>query len=172
MKLNYPFQPARQLPERTQECWLILSSGAIVKSQPAQPYVLVIDDDDNMRFFMINVLKTAGFEVTGVGKGSKGLLTAQKKPPAIIILNVIMPDEEALFIYGCFRHDAHLKHIPIIMLSGIDPKTFFHYQKFEGAQVHGIPYPDAYLENPPEAEYLVNTVRRLIDKKETPCPFE
>ena len=139
-----------------------------MKSQPAQPHVLVIDEDDNMRFFLINVLKTAGFEVTGIGKGSEGLLTAKKKSPAIIILNVIMPDEEALFLYGCFRHDACLKHIPVIMLSGIDQKTFFHYQKFQGAQVHGIPYPDAYLENPPEAEELVNTVRRLIGKKETP----
>ena len=143
-----------------------------MKTQPAQPHVLVIDEDDNMRFFLINVLKTAGFEVTGVGKGSEGLQAAKKKSPAIIILNVIMPDEEALFLYGCFKQDTHLKHIPVIMLSGIDPKTFFHYQKYQGVQDHGIPYPDAYLENPPEAEELVNTVRRLIGKKETPCPFE
>ena len=143
-----------------------------MKSQPAQPHILVIDEDDNMRFFVINILKTAGFEVTGVGKGSEGLITAKKESPVIIILNVIMPDEEALFLYGCFKHDAHLKHIPVIMLSGIDQKTFFHYQKFQGAQVHGIPYPDAYLENPPEAEELVNIVRGLIEKKETPCPFE
>ena len=139
-----------------------------MKLQPAQSHVLVIDADDNMRFFLINVLKTAGFKVTGVGKGSEGLLSAKEKSPAVIILNVIMPDDEALFLYGCFRHDECLKHIPVIMLSGIDPKTFFHYQKFQGAQVHGIPYPDAYLENPPEAEELVNTVRRLIGKKETP----
>lgn len=139
-----------------------------MKSQPVQPHILVIDADDSMRFFLINVLNAAGFETTGVDKGSKGLLTAQKKPPAIIILNVIMPDEEALFTYGCFRHDACLKHIPVIMLSGIDQKTFFHYQKYQGAQVHGIPYPDAYLENPPEAEELVSIVRGLIGKKETP----
>jgi hypothetical protein len=54
------------------------------------------------------------------------------------------------------------------MLSGIDQKTFFHYQKFQGAQVHGTPYPDAYLENPPEAEELINIVRGLIGKKESP----
>ncbi len=137
-----------------------------MKSQPAQPYVLVIDEDDNMRFFLINVLKTAGFDVAGVGKGSEGLLSAKEKSPAVIILNVIMPDEEALCLYDCFRHDECLKHIPVIMLSGIDRKTFFHYRKFQGAQARGIPYPDAYLENPPEAEELVDTVRRLIDKKE------
>jgi hypothetical protein len=43
-----------------------------------------------------------------------------------------MPDQEALFMCKCFRQDACLKHIPVIMLSGIDSKTFFHYQKFPG----------------------------------------
>jgi DNA-binding response OmpR family regulator len=142
--------------------------GAIVKAQPVQPHILVIDEDDDMRFFLINVLKTAGFAVTGVCKCADGLLCARKEYPAVIILNVITPDEEALFTYGCFKQDAYLKHIPVIMLSGIDPKTFFHYQKYQGAQVHGIPYPEAYLENPPETEELVNTVRRLIAEKETP----
>ena len=135
-----------------------------MKPQTTQPHVLVIDEDDSMRFFLINVLKTAGFEVTGVGKGSEGLSCARQKSPALIILNVIMPDETALSLYDCFRQDACLKDIPVIMLSGIDAKTFFHYQKFQGAGAHGIPYPDAYLENPPEAEDLVATVRRLIEK--------
>ncbi len=144
----------------------------MVKLQPVQPHILVIDEDDNMRFFLINILKSAGFVVTGVGKGFKGFLAAKNDSPAVIILNVIMPDQEALFMYKCFRQDACLKHIPVIMLSGIDSKTFFHYQKFQGAQVDGVPCPDAYLEKPPEAEELVNTVRRLILKKENPCPFE
>lgn len=137
-----------------------------MKPPVTQPHILVIDEDDSMRFFLINVLKTAGFEVTGACSGSEGLFCAREKPPALIILNVIMPDDAALCLYECFRQDTCLKDIPVIMLSGIDAKTFFHYQKFQGAKAHGIPYPDAYLENPPEAEELVGTVFRLIEKKE------
>jgi CheY-like chemotaxis protein len=67
-------------------------------------------------------------------------------------------------MYRDLRVDDELKDIPVIMLSGIAKKTFFHSQNVLDAYTsQSVREPDAYIEKPPEAEDLLESVRGLLN---------
>lgn len=125
--------------------------------------ILVVADELDMLIFLSNLLRAEGFEVIEANNGEQGLVKARKNSPALIILDVMMPEESGIQTYQALKYDKQLRRIPVIMLSAIDKKTFSHYQKFETIKNRqGIPEPEAFLEKPPEAEDLINTVLKLM----------
>jgi DNA-binding response OmpR family regulator len=125
--------------------------------------ILVVGYELDMLIFLANLLRNEGFEVIAVSNGQDGINRARKKPPALVILDVMMPGESGIQTYRLLKNDRQLNRIPVIMLSAIDRETFFHYQKFDGLKTgQGIPEPDAFLEKPPETEELIGIVNRLL----------
>lgn len=115
--------------------------------------------------FLANLLSSVGFEPLGACGMSEGLKIARSRLPALIILDVMMPDNKGIRLYHHLKNDAILKTVPVIMLSAIDRETFFLYEKFQTPSKPGIsPEPDAYLEKPPEAEELLRAVHALISR--------
>ena len=110
--------------------------------------ILVVDDDQDMRIFVSTVVETLGFEPIAVKDGVEALEKARLNPPALVILDVMMPKiDDGIQSYRRFRTDPGLAHIPIIMLSAIAEKTFLHSIKMlsprQGTQ---LPEPEAYME--------------------------
>jgi CheY-like chemotaxis protein len=66
-------------------------------------------------------------------------------------------------MYREVRKDPQLSGIPVIMVSALSKKTFFHSQKvvdeYEGVK---MPEPAAYIEKPPEADELLDAVRKIL----------
>ncbi|MBU1569828.1 MAG: response regulator, partial [Proteobacteria bacterium] len=80
---------------------------------------------------------------------------------------VMMPGEGGVQMYRHLKTDKTLKDIPVIMLSAVAKKTFIHYLKMLNIQLNdSIPYPDAYMEKPPEAEELLRITGELILQKD------
>ncbi len=125
--------------------------------------ILVVGYELDMLIFLANLLRNEGFQVLAVNNGADGIKKARKKPPALVILDVMMPGESGIYTYRLLKNDGQLNRIPVIMLSAIDRETFFHYQKFDGFKTgQGIPEPEAFLEKPPEAEELIRLVNEFI----------
>ncbi|MFZ3044650.1 MAG: response regulator [Desulfatirhabdiaceae bacterium] len=130
---------------------------------PATPKILIVNDDASMQIFLINLLTSAGYDAIGIGNRIDGLNMARTLSPALIVLDVMMPDDGGIHLYRNLKLDHLLKHIPVIMLSGLDRNLFFHYQTFQCHQTGlGLPQPEAYLEKPPEAGTLVDLIRDLL----------
>ena len=125
--------------------------------------VLVVDDELDMRTFIMTLLETEGFKPITAEDGIKGLEVAREKKPALIILDVMMPRESGITMYREIKSDSELKNIPVIMLSALAKKTFFHSQKvlndYKGEK---IPAPEAYIEKPPEPEELLAAINNLL----------
>jgi DNA-binding response OmpR family regulator len=122
----------------------------------------VVADESDTRVFLFNLLKGAGFEAVVACNMSEGLDIAESILPALIILDVMMTDKKGILMYHHLKNDAILKTVPVIMLSAIDRKTFYLYEKFYSPlNPASVPEPDAYIEKPPEADELVHTVRTL-----------
>ena len=89
-------------------------------------------------------------------------LIKQEKPD-LVILDVLMPRESGIRLYRNLKTDKKLKHIPVLILSGIAERSFLRSQKalteFGG---EAVPEPEAYLEKPVEAEELAAAVKKLI----------
>ncbi|MFH2046142.1 MAG: response regulator [Pseudomonadota bacterium] len=125
--------------------------------------ILVVADELDILIFLSNLLRAEGFEVVEADNGEQGLAKARKNLPALIILDVMMPEESGIQTYQALKYDKRLQRIPVIMLSAINKETFSHYQKFESIKARqGIPEPEAFLEKPPEAEELINAVLKLM----------
>jgi CheY-like chemotaxis protein len=100
-----------------------------------KPKILVVDDERDMRIFVSTVVETMGFEAIAVQDGAEALLKAGSTPPALVILDVMMPKiDDGIQTYRQFRTDPSLSHIPIIMLSAIAEKTFLHSIKMLSPQ--------------------------------------
>jgi CheY-like chemotaxis protein len=126
--------------------------------------ILVVDDELDMRIFVSAVVETLGFEATVAEDGVEAVEKAKLAPPALVILDVMMPKiDDGIQAYQKFKTDRRISHIPIIILSAIAKKTFFHsirmLSSLKGSQ---LPEPHAYMEKPPDVGDLGNLIRRLL----------
>jgi CheY-like chemotaxis protein len=125
--------------------------------------VLVVDDEQDIRIFITTLLETNGYKPIPAEDGREGLELARSRKPALIIMDIMMPRESGIYMYREVKKDPGLKDVPVIMVSALSKKTFFHSQKvldeYEGDKV---PEPTAYIEKPPEADELLDAVRSAI----------
>jgi CheY-like chemotaxis protein len=125
--------------------------------------VLVVDDELDMRTYISTLLETSGFKPLLAENGIQGLDMARRDKPKLIILDVMMPKESGINMYRELRKDPELKGIPVIMLSALSRKTFFHSQKLlDEYNGEKIPEPEAYIEKPPEPEELLQAIENSL----------
>jgi len=128
--------------------------------------ILVVDDEMDMRIFMKTLFETGGYLPTIAKNGKEGLEKAKTISPDLIVLDVMMPGEGGVYMYRELRSDENLKKIPVIMLSGVGKKSFFHYLKMLNIRIEDqvIPEPEAYLEKPPDPGELLKIARSILEK--------
>lgn len=126
--------------------------------------VLIVDDELDMRIFLSTLLETNGYKPVVSTDGMEGIRKARQIKPDLIILDVMMPKAGGIQMYRDLRVDSELEGIPVIMLSGIAKKTFFHSQNvLDSYMDQSVREPDAYIEKPPEAEEFLQSVRGLLN---------
>lgn len=64
----------------------------------AQKTVCVVDDDDMVRATMCSALEDAGFRVLQASGGVEGLKKIETEKPAVVVLDIIMPDRQGIDI--------------------------------------------------------------------------
>lgn len=125
--------------------------------------VLIVDDEPDMRVFLTTLLETNGFKPLSAEDGRQGMEIARSRKPALIILDVMMPKESGIGMYRELKGDPDLKDIPVIMLSALSRKTFFHSQRvLDEYRGEKIPEPAAYMEKPPEPDELLEAIRKCL----------
>jgi CheY-like chemotaxis protein len=126
--------------------------------------ILLVDDESDMQIYLSTVVETMGLEPIVAADGTEALEKARAIQPALVILDVMMPGiEDGLKTYRKFREDDGLERIPIIMVSAIARKTFFHsirlLKPLSGRQ---LPEPEAYMEKPPDAAELNRLIQMFL----------
>ncbi len=127
--------------------------------------ILIVDDEADMRFFLSTLAKTSGYEPVLAKNGKEGMQKALERTPDLLILDVMMPGEGGIQMYRQIRTDPNLKHTPIIMLSAIAKKTFYHYLSMLNVKMdQAIASPQAYIEKPPDAGELLALIQSILEK--------
>ncbi|OUS32137.1 hypothetical protein A9Q99_01660 [Gammaproteobacteria bacterium 45_16_T64] len=81
--------------------------------------VLVIDDDECMlRQVLFRLERHENVKVIKAKNGKKGILSAEKKEPDLIILDWMLPDLRGPAVLKRLKKDAKTKDIPVLMLTG------------------------------------------------------
>ena len=126
-------------------------------SSPDEPScVLLVEDDPALRRYLEVVLDRAGYVVASAGDGleaMKFLLTARID---VIVTDALMPNLDGYELCRFVRNSDHLSHLPIILLSALDPKN----STDESEQV------DAFLAKPVSPEDLLAACAAHLHKKQ------
>ena len=85
--------------------------------------ILVIDDDEEVRYTIGQYLLSKGYEVLFAEDGDKGLQMAIENQPFAITLDVMLPGKDGWSVLKELKGDAHTKDIPVIMVSIIGDKN-------------------------------------------------
>ncbi len=81
--------------------------------------ILVIDDDANIRDYLVSLFNDNGYEVYIAGDAKEGIQEAKKIKPDLITLDIEMPGEWGPRFYRQLSQDPELKNIPVIVISGL-----------------------------------------------------
>lgn len=79
--------------------------------------VLVVDDDEAARSALRAVLEAEGFSVAEAANGRQALIEVARRPPAVILLDLIMPEMDGFAFASELRHHPGWRSIPIIVLT-------------------------------------------------------
>ncbi|HYE49333.1 MAG TPA: response regulator [Azospirillaceae bacterium] len=82
--------------------------------------VLVIDDDPAVRAIMARLLGREGYEVLWASNGLDGLRLARERRPAVITLDVKMPQPDGWSVLASLKADPDVADIPVVMLTIMD----------------------------------------------------
>ena len=125
--------------------------------------VLVVDDDPDVRSFVITVLDENQYMPLVAQDGVEAFEMIEKNPPDLVILDVLMPRGSGIRLYHKLKTTEKYKQIPIIMFTGIALNSFLKSQRvldeFKGEEV---PEPDIYLEKPVDPEELAAAIKKKI----------
>src|SRR6266545_239718 len=79
--------------------------------------ILVVDDEPDALELISYNLKAAGYDVITADDGEEALKKARAGQPALILLDVMLPEVDGLEVCKTLRRDPATSPIPIIMLT-------------------------------------------------------
>ena len=118
--------------------------------------ILVIDDDTAINELIKVNLELEGHQVIQAYDGIKGFALCKQELPALVILDVMMPDVDGFTVAQRIRKNDETKDIPILMLTALSQLN----DKVNGFNI-GV---DDYLVKPFEMQELEVRVRALLKR--------
>lgn len=82
-----------------------------------KPLILIIDDEPEIREIVKMKLEASGFETREASQGIEGIKLAQELKPAIILLDVVMPEMDGVEALLNLKSNEDTKNIKIFMFT-------------------------------------------------------
>jgi CheY-like chemotaxis protein len=125
--------------------------------------ILAIDDENDVLLIIKTALSGEGYDVITASNGFDGLALAEDQRPALILLDLRMPEMDGMEVLEQLRESEKTMDIPVIILTGISVK-----QKIREALDRGITY---YIVKPFECQDLVSKIHLAIKNSEEGTVF-
>jgi CheY-like chemotaxis protein len=119
-----------------------------------QRLILVIDDEVDTIDLIEIAFRRRGYEVIGAWNGLAGLQLAHERHPAVILIDLMLPEISGFDVCRRLYQDAATKHIPRVILSAQASQVDQAAAAAAGA--------DRYLMKPVRMKTLVSVVEDLL----------
>ena len=118
----------------------------------AQPEALVIDDDEDMNRMVGAYAQLNGFTYRSAASGQAGLDEVRRHAPAVILLDVMLPDVDGFEVGRQLKSDKKPSAVPIILITALtDPES-----RSRGRTVGA----DDYIAKPFDPDRLMQSMRK------------
>jgi two-component system phosphate regulon response regulator PhoB len=84
---------------------------------PARGLVLIVDDERDLRTLLDFNLRQAGWRTAQAETGAEALARARSLKPAVVILDLNLPDVSGMEVCRLLRADPDTRELPILMLT-------------------------------------------------------
>jgi CheY-like chemotaxis protein len=119
-------------------------------TEASRPWILVVDDDEDIRDSICGLLQLRGYAVETAVDGADGLVRMRSGvPPALVILDFMMPRMNGEEFRAAQLGDPTLAAVPVVLLTGAG----------ESASAPGVPV--ERLAKPIDLQLLFDTVARF-----------
>ncbi|HTT71306.1 MAG TPA: response regulator [Anaeromyxobacteraceae bacterium] len=116
--------------------------------------VLLVEDDDDNRELMAEVLESAGFLVTAVESGAEGLRRFRQEPVDLILTDFGLPGTGGLELARSVK--AIAPRVPVVVVTG-----YSEHGDLERARGHEV---DEVLLKPVDPDALAGALTELIHR--------
>jgi two-component system phosphate regulon response regulator PhoB len=120
----------------------------------ARPVALIVEDAPTVRLILTAQLRKLGFDVVALSDGDAVLAAAHRNAPALVCLDLMLPNVCGLEVVEQLRADPATRTVPIIITSSRRTP-----QDRVNAETAGA---DAYLLKPFDQATLETQVRALV----------
>jgi len=120
--------------------------------------IYVVDDEPDMVELLATVLKGEGYDVETYTDGRAALSRVLEEPPALLLLDLMMPDLDGFELLKLLRLDSRGKHVVVLVVSA----RTGHRAQLETLQLGA----NAYIYKPFSPRELVVQVRQLLAERE------
>jgi two-component system sensor histidine kinase/response regulator len=135
--------------------FVFMAVGMDSDTNPAMKSILVIDDNENVRYIVTTVLRNFGFAVREATSGESAIQMVLAEKPDLIISDVRMPGMDGHHLLSAIRELQSTAAIPFILMTGSGSHDDFRRGMASGA--------DDYLRKPFTPDDLIEAVlSRLI----------
>ncbi|TVQ77840.1 MAG: DNA-binding response regulator [Phycisphaeraceae bacterium] len=83
----------------------------------AKPPVLIVEDEVDIAHLIEFHLKREGYTTRIAHSGADALEMLDREPPALVLLDIMMPDVDGLEVCRRIKREPNLRNIPIIMVT-------------------------------------------------------
>lgn len=117
--------------------------------------ILVVDDIADNCLLLQTILELEGYQVEVADNGYAALEMIEANPPALVLLDVMMPKMNGFEVTQRLRQSSHLPFIPILLITGYDQ---LEYSKTLYMGANGLLY------KPIDCKQLLEQVRLILLK--------
>jgi two-component system cell cycle response regulator DivK len=120
-----------------------------------EPVLVVEDNDISMKLFR-EILQATGYTALGASSGDEALALAAESTPALIFMDIQLPDIDGIEALRRLREDERTAHIPVLALTAQAMKG--DRERFLAAGF------DGYLSKPVDVPEFIATVQRYCQE--------
>ena len=126
---------------------------------PTPQNILIVDDDKEIARLLRAYLEQGGFDVRVAYDGETALRMLRAERPALVLLDLMLPDRDGWDITRTVRQDSALSSLPIIMLTARVEDA----DKIMGLELGA----DDYITKPFNAHEVVARVRSVLRRSQS-----
>ena len=119
--------------------------------------ILVIEDEEDIRNYIMTLFEDHGYRSLGAGNGREGLELAKKEAPDLITLDISMPEQSGVKTLRELQNHPATSSVPVVIVTGVSDDLQAYIQ-----QRKQLKPPAGYVFKPVERQELLETVQRLL----------
>ncbi|MCG8670964.1 MAG: EAL domain-containing protein [Pseudomonadales bacterium] len=130
--------------------------------------ILVVDDDDAIRFVAQDTLQDAGFNVIEANDGRDAIQKFSRYQPDLVLLDLIMPEIDGYEVCSRIRAMQGSETVPIMIMTGLDDAESIN-KAFEAGATDFITKPLNHLILEQRTRYILrtSTVLKTLEQRES-----